>query len=262
MDDNLDMGKLLELRKLTTAIAEQLQGQLKAYLSTLQPLFAPERVLGGHVRPGAGGLVKGADKAFDSLKSAYLALAGTKLYNLPKSLESPVSIATARPELARVEYAYEASDGGAARAMTAVSPLKWVLTYGSFTPARLGGLLAQGDNVNERELIETLQHLLIMELVLAQQSGLKAILAALGFTVASEKLPAFGELTFTTIAAPIKTKRPPDKIMLQIAEISGSPQFEEIVRIEDIVAMKTPLKDQLLETARTHAPQLLAAAGG
>lgn len=262
MDDNLDMGKLLELRKLTTTIAAQLEGQLKGYLTTLQPLFAPERVMGGHVRPGSSAMVKGADKALDALKAAYLGLAGSKLYNLPKSIEPPISISTARPELARVEYAYEASDGGSNRAMTAISPLKWVLTYGGFTPARLSGLLAQGDNVNERELIETIQHVLIMNLVLAQQTGLKDVLASLGFTIASEKLPAFGDLPFTTIMAPIKTKRPPDKIMLQIAEISGSPQFEEIVRIEDIVAMKTPLKDQLLETARSHAPQLLAAAGG
>ena len=50
--------------------------------------------------------------------------------------------------------------------------------------------------------------------------------------------------------------------MLQIAEISGSPVFEEVVRVEDIVALRTPLKDQLMEAARNHAGSLLEAAGG
>ncbi len=82
------------------------------------------------------------------------------------------------------------------------------------------------------------------------------------FTVSTGHLPEFGELPLTYVSAPVHTKRPPDQLMLQIAEISGSPVFEEVVRVEDIVAMKTPLKDQLLETARSHAGDLLEAAGG
>ena len=50
--------------------------------------------------------------------------------------------------------------------------------------------------------------------------------------------------------------------MLSVAEVSGSPVFEEVVRVEDIVAMKTPMKDRLLEQARTHAGALLETVGG
>jgi hypothetical protein len=262
MEDRFDMAKLLDLRKVTTAIAEILQGQLAGYLSTLGPLFAPQRVFGNKVSPGTSASVKGADKAFAELQAIYIRLAGTKLYNLPKALEPPVAVTTSRPEIVRVSYPYEASADGATKSLTAVAPLKWVLTYGGFTPDHLRALLAQGDNVNERQLTETLLHILMMDVVIRRQAGLTDILRALGFAVESSRAPEFGELPLTYVSAPVHTRRPPDQLMLQIAEISGSPVFEEVVRVEDIVAMKTPLKDQLMAAARSHAAGLLEAAGG
>ena len=261
MEDRFDMTKLLDLRKLTTAIADLLEGQLKSYLSTLQPLFLPQTVLGDKARPGATTTVKGADKAFAELQATYLALASGKVFNLPKALEAPISVTTAKPEIVRVEYVHEAKDGGSSQQLTTISPLKWVLTYSGFTPARLRGLLAQGDNVNERDLKDTLLHILMMDLVIARQSGLSNILSALGFELAAARMTEFGDLSFTTISAPVTTKRPPDQVMLQIAAVSGSPVFEEVVRVEDIMAMKNPLKESLLEQARNHAGHLVEAAG-
>jgi hypothetical protein len=219
-------------------------------------------VLGNNTSPGTSATVKGADKVFAELQEAYLRLAGTKLYNLPKALEPPIPVTTSRPEIVRVDYPYEASADGTIKNLTAVAPLKWVLTYGGFTPERLRGLLAQGVNVNERQLTETLLHILMIDVVVRRQPGLTDILRALGFTVESARAPEFGELPLTYVGAPVHTRRPPDQLMLQIAEISGSPVFEEVVRIEDIVAMKTPLKDQLMAAARSHAGALLKAAGG
>ena len=262
MEDRFDMAKLLDLRKLTTAIAELLQGQLNGYLATLHPLFAPQTVLGNNTSPGTSATVKGADKAFTALQETYLRLAGSKLYNLPRSLEPPIPITTARPEIVRVDYPYEAKAEGATRSLTAISPLKWVLTYAGFTPEHLRALLAQGDNVNERQLKEALMHLLVMDLVMKHKSGLADMLAALGFTVSTGHSPEFGELPLTYVGAPVHTRRPPDQLMLQIAEISGSPVFEEVVRVEDIAAMKTPMKDQLIEAARSHGGGLLEGAGG
>lgn len=261
MEDRFDMTKLLDLRKLTTAIADLLQGQLEGYLSTLQPLFLPQTVLGDNTRPGTTTSVKGADKAFADLQATYLALVGGKTFNLPKALESPISVTTAKPEIVRVEYVHEAKDGGSSQQLTTISPLKWVLTYSGFTPTRLRGLLSQGDNVNERDLKDTLLHILMMDLVIARQGGLSDILSALGFKISSMRTTEFGDLPFTTISAPVTTKRPPDQVMLQIAAVSGSPVFEEVVRVEDIVAMKNPLKESLLEQTRTHAGHLLESAG-
>ena len=106
---------------------------------------------------------------------------------------------------------------------------------------------------------EALLHIMVMNYVVTQNSGLTNILSALGFTIRTGKLTEFGDLPFTILQAPISTERPPDKIMLQFAEVSGSPVFEEVVRIQDIVNMKTPLKDQLMEETQKYAPDLLNA---
>ena len=62
MEDRFDMTKLLDLRKLTTAIADLLQGQLEGYLSTLQPLFLPQTVAGDRVLARVTGERAGAFK--------------------------------------------------------------------------------------------------------------------------------------------------------------------------------------------------------
>lgn len=261
MEDRFDMETLLILRKLTTAVAESLHDRLSSYLTTLQPLFHPPRVFGEHVRPGpeTSSTVKGAKKTFEALQEIYLKLARTKLYNLPPSLDGPVTFATSRPAITRVEYPYEAEAEGKSKSLTAVSPLRWTLTYSGYTPARLAGLLAQGDQVNERDLSETLLHVLMMNAVVRQQGGLSEILDALGFTVSTGSLTGLGELPVTFLDAPVGTRRPPDDLMIQISEVSGSPVFEEVIRLEDLVAMKTPLKDGLLAQAREHAAALLPA---
>ncbi|MDJ0943337.1 MAG: hypothetical protein QNJ30_07725 [Kiloniellales bacterium] len=260
MDDRIDMERLLLLRKLTTAVAETLQARLGGYLATLQPLFQPQRVFGDHVRPGAGTTVKGAKQAFEELEASYLKLARSKLYNLPRSLEPPITFATGRPAFVRVEYPYEAGAAGKTKNLTAVSPLRWVLTYAGFTPARLAGLLAQGDQVHERDLKEALIHILLMTVAMRRQPDLGRLLGDLGFAVSTGTLPGLGELPLTLLSAPVGTQRAPDDLMIQISEVSGSPVFEEVVRLKDIVEMKTPLKDELLAQAREHAAALLPAA--
>lgn len=257
MDDRFDLPRLLELRKLTTSIANILEEQLNGYLTTLLPLFRPHTILGNHTRPGTTATVKGAEKVFAELQQTYVSVAGTKLYNMPKVLEPPIDVATARPEIARVEYAYEAKAEGGNRKLTAISPLKWFLTFAGMTPARLKSLLAQGTNVNERDLRDTMVHLIMMNLVVSRKQGLNDILAALGFSISSGRAPEFGDLPLTFISGPVATERPPDDVMIQIAEVSGSPIFEEVVKVEDIVNMKTPLKDRMIETVRAQAPRLL-----
>lgn len=260
MDDRIDMRKLTLLRKLTTAVAEGLHDRLSGYLATLQPLFQPQRVFGDHVRPGPGSSVKGAKQAFEELQATYIKLAGSKLYNLPRSLESPITFATGRPAFVRVEYPYEASADGQTKSLTAISPLRWVLTYSGFTPARLADLLAQGDQVNERDLKETLLHILLMTAVVQRQPDLVRLLGDLGFGVETGSLSGLGDLTLTFLNAPVGTQRAPDDLMIQISEVSGSPVFEEVVRLEDLLAMKAPLKEELLAQAREHAAALLPAA--
>jgi len=257
MENKIEMNKLLELRKLTSAIASILHHQLLEYITTLKPLFRPFSVLGSHTRPGADGIVKGSDKAFAELKSAYIKIAGSKRYNQPRVLESPIPITTLIPEIIKMEYPHETTVNGVTKTVTVISPLRWVLTYTGFTPAHLRSLFAQGDYVNDRQMQEALQHIMVMNSVVTRNTGLSNILSSLGYTTSTGRLAEFGDLPFTFLNAPVTTKRPPDNIMLQVIEISGSPVFEEVVRVEDITNMKTPLKDQLIAEAKKIAGHLL-----
>ena len=45
MDRPMNTQQLLQLRKLTRAVSDQLRGQLKDYLVTLSPLIRPRTVL-------------------------------------------------------------------------------------------------------------------------------------------------------------------------------------------------------------------------
>lgn len=262
MENQIDISKLLELRKLTSAIGNFMQTRLLDYFSTLKPLFAPHTIFGNHTRSGgAEGTVKGEDKAFAELKSAYIEIAGSKLFNQPRELVSPISIKTSRPEVSQMEYPHETTVDGVTKTVTMISPLRWVLTYAGFNPAHLRSLIAQGDNVNDRQMQETLQHIMVMNSIMARNSGLTKLLSHLGFTTSTEHLSDCGNLPFTIINTPISTQRPSDQIILQFTQVSGSPVFEEVVNVQDIINMRTLLKDSLLDEVRKHAEHLLTEEG-
>ena len=261
MDNSFDTARLLELRGLTTAVSEIMEARLRAALATLAPLIQPRAVLGGFTRGGDDN-VKGADKAFAELREIYLGLAGTKQYNLPKTLEPPIGIAAATPAIVRTEYAYDATVDGATQRLTVTSPLRWVLTYGEYSPKHLRDLLAQQSDAVGHELQTTVLQFALVHVVMARQTGVVDILAELGFPLSTERNPEFGDLPITCIGAPVSSMRPPDDVMVQSAKLSGSPAFEEVARIADIVGMAAPMREQLMEQARTHAATLLAEAEG
>ena len=75
MDRPMNTQHLLQLRKLTRAVSDQLRGQLKDYLVTLSPLIRPRTVLGDYVQGSLKETVRGADKTFKDLQSLYESVA-------------------------------------------------------------------------------------------------------------------------------------------------------------------------------------------
>jgi len=53
--------------------------------------------------------------------------------------------------------------------------------------------------------------------------------------------------------------RPADEIIVQSTELSGSPAFEEIVNLEDVVGLSDPLREALTEAVSSPDPSLLEA---
>jgi hypothetical protein len=251
-DQPFSTQRLLLLRKLTRAVAELLRGRMTEYLTALAPLLRPRGVLGDFVDGGAKEAVGGAEKAFKDLQSAYEAIAGTRLYNLPKELKPRLEVASTILEMTPVEYAYTAKTDKQTKTITVTSPLRWILSYAGFRPRRLRELLAEKTRANNA-LQECVLHYLLLQTVLSKQTDVPRILEALLFPVSTEKRPEFGELPITYISAAIGTIRPPDEVLIENTEITGMDLFEEVVRIDDILELRDPLQQQLAELVKKHA---------
>ena len=60
----------------------------------------------------------------------------------------------------------------------------------------------------------------------------------------------------TCISAPIFTVRPPDEIIIETTELTGSDNFEEVIDLEALASLQDPMKDALVELARAHGERL------
>jgi hypothetical protein len=246
MNETFDIPRLLELRKLTRAISEQIATSLKSHLTTLSPLFTPLPIFGEHIRGGPKKPVKGADKAFRELRSRFQNIAGQSPYSLPTELNSPLDIFSATPVLNPLEYTYEATDEGKKAQVSITSPLKWVFSYPDMTPKHILELLSGNRNLVREELHHCLLHCLALNLVLENRPGLVGILEGLRYSVETIRIDGLGDLPIILIGCPVSTQLPPDSMIIQNTEISGIPSFEEVVNISDIKKMPDPFKANIL----------------
>jgi hypothetical protein len=256
MDDQITIQKLLSLRKVTRAVGDLLRGLLKEYLATLGPLLRPRIVLGEFIAGAPKEPTSGADKVFKDLQTAYEAVAGTRLYGLPKELKAPLEVSSSVLEFAPVEYSHTAKTERETKAVAVTAPLKWVLHYSGFGPRRLRELLTAKTRSLE-ELQEFVLHTLLLQAVLARQTGVVKLLEGLHFSTGTSKRPEFGELPLATVAASVATVLPPDAVIIESTEISGTDAFEEVVSLDDVLRPHDRLHGQLLEIVKQYAAALL-----
>jgi hypothetical protein len=85
--------------------------------------------------------------------------------------------------------------------------------------------------------------------------GVMEILEGLHFPVTTSTSAEFGSLPMTRIGVGISTKRPPDSVVVESAELTGMDAFEEVVNVEDIARLPDPLKERLLEIVGLQTPE-------
>jgi hypothetical protein len=246
---------LLVLRKLTRAIGDLLRTQLKDYLSTLTPLLRPTHVLGEYIQGSSKVTVKGADRAFKELQGLYDTIAAKKPFEIHGSLQAPIEILSATPEITPVEYPHIARSGNETKTVMVTSPFKWILTYAGFSVPKLKELVDNRRSAG-RELAEFLLHFLVLKTVVSHQTGLMNILSDLHFPVSWERLAGFGELPLTRISCSISSFLPPDPVIVESTEISGVAVFEEIVELSDIAKTVEPFKQRLIALAQSFGESL------
>jgi hypothetical protein len=107
------------------------------------------------------------------------------------------------------------------------------------------------------ELQESLLHYLVLHQVMTKQTGLTKLLEALHFPInPNEQLPGFGALPITTVSASVSTIRPPDNVIIESTEVSGFNSFEEVVKVADIIELRDPLSDRMLEMVKSYGDRL------
>jgi hypothetical protein len=244
--------KLLGLRKLTRAVGDLLRGQLKDYLSALAIQFRPKSVFGEFVE-GPKEYFKGAEANFKELQTTYEALCGAKPFGLPKEFKQPLVVASQIPEIGSFEYVHEAKAGGQSKTVIVTAPLRFTISYAGFGPKRLKELLAtRGAGGPSADLQDFVLHTLMLQVVVSRQTGLGKILDALRFPIAAGKIPGAGELPFVFATAAVPTHLPPDDVIIESTEISGTDTFEEIVNLEALTELKDPFKEKIIELAQLH----------
>lgn len=254
-EETYNLQRVLALRKLTRGISDVLRGQLKEYLATLGPALRPKNVLGDYVQGTAREAPRGPERAFKELQELYQKVSAAKPFATNRELTPPLEIANTTPELVPVEYTHTI----AGKPVQVTSPLRWVMTYSGFTPARLKELLA-ARATEQAEIQRFVLHYCVISIIMAKQPGVARMLEALRFPVQTVHVAEFGELPLTTIASPVATVRPHDDVIVDTTELSGKDVFEEIVKLEDLRDIRDPLKEQLLAIAGSFGENLAAGA--
>jgi hypothetical protein len=256
MAENFTTQRLLTLRKLTRAMADLLRNQAKEYLTALGPLFRPRSILGGYTESNPRETIPGAEKAFKDLQALHEAVAGSKVFGLAKELNPPLDLSSSTVEITPLEYSHSVqSEGGVGKIIAITAPLRWVLSYTGFPPRRFKEVLADR-NRNPIQVQEFLLHYLVLDIVIARQPGLHKVFEALHFPLSIGKLPEFGDLPVNFLSCPVSTLRPPDPVVIESTDLSGTDAFEEVVSLEDVAKIRNPYKDQLEELVNAHGREL------
>src|SRR5665213_1105853 len=134
--------RMLSLRKLTRAAADQMRNQLKDILSAVGPLLQPKAALGDYVR--------GADALFKEIESMYNTVGAAKPFGLRRELTSPLDYSGASVDVNPLEYSYTAAVKGQSKRVMVTSPFRWVLSYTGHSLAELKTLLAAVSPSNDQ----------------------------------------------------------------------------------------------------------------
>lgn len=241
--NHMEISELLRQRKLTRAVAQLFHKELGGYLKAVTPLINPRPVFGEHIHGAARVSGTTADKALADLRSQYEKVHAAKSFSLRKQFDTPVALLSATLELTPLTYRHIASGEAGDKAVTVISPLRWVVSYAGFGPNRLRELLAgTGDG---QALQQTVLHNLLLSITLRHKPELSMLFEALRFPLSVEQHAEFGPLPMVVVSSPLTTYRPPDDIIIESTEISGTSDFEEIADPDQIDDLADPLRDKI-----------------
>jgi hypothetical protein len=236
----VSLEKLPELRRKTETVGRFLQQQIAAYLETLRPLFAPERIFGKH----AGGKteVTGSEKALVELQQSYKPFTRPP-YDLPETLDTNwLTLAGSALELHPWEYTHAVQG----KSILMTSPVRWVMTYrGNYNLAQVKAVLSGKETVRAEYLRQFVVNTLVLQLALNRNPGLVQLFQDLRYEVKTEAPPDLKGLPVVTITSTLKSFRPADDLISAATAFSGVPAFIELLDTEALRQSVDPLQARL-----------------
>lgn len=258
MDSPIDFQRLLKLRKLTRAVSEHFSKQLRSYLRILTPLLDPRRTFGTYIHRDSKLSPPNAEKQFSELAKVYESLRGQGPCERLEKLSTPMDILAAPAEIKTAQYSYVAEQENEQKTITVISPLKWIVSYQGIDADRLQKLISGHTITPGSELKKYILHHLVMQSILAKKPGVCTILEAMRYPVKPSHSSEFEKLPIVYITCPISTIRPPDNLIIQGTELSGTSTFEEVINFDDISQMSDPFKDQLVSFVKKQDESLFS----
>jgi len=245
MTEELSIGRLLFLRKVTRAVSDYLVSELKGHLSTISPLLRPRRLLGDYIESGSPEQVVDADKNFATLNEIYSKAAG-KPFDLPRPLRPPLKPVGLAIEVYPWEFRQEIRADGVGNTVTITSPVRYVISYASgLSLSRLRQGVAGKEEQKKEDIREFVIRCCLMHTMLNRNPGIINLLRALRWEVNTITSPDLGGLPLTTLTAPLPSMLPPDKLILESTEMSGMPLFEEVIDVNAISQIADPLAQRV-----------------
>jgi hypothetical protein len=247
---------VLALRKLTRAIADAVRVPMNEYLVALTPLFQPKAHLGDYISGGSKEPSLRSDKALKELLALYEKVAPGRPFNLPREILPPFNLANLGLEITPLDYTHVVQVGGESRKIQVRRPLTWILSYSGYSHTRLPELIDSRTRSTDA-LQRFVVSYLTLHLATKNQPAALQVFKALHFPVTTTTVPELGQLPVTQISIDVSTGRPSDAVVVESAELTGMDAFEEVVNPEEIMNIRDPLRERLVEIAKQFTPELV-----
>jgi hypothetical protein len=245
----LTFQELPEIRRKTEVISKFLQDQVLTHLETLRPMLSPERLFGRHA--GGKGDVAPADRTLAQLQQNYRPFSA-RPFDLPSELDPYwLTLVGSRVTLYPWEYMHEAATDRETKAISMISPLRWVVSFSSaYTLSQVRQALAGKGERRPEHIRQFIVNALVTQLVITHTPGLAPLFTDLRYQLQTDYAPDLPKLPLTTITSGLPSFRPGDDLILAATNFSGVPAFIELIDVGALPELQDPLKTRIEDLLR------------
>jgi hypothetical protein len=215
-------------RNRTREFSNHLQTRLADHFMIAAAQFRPSAGLGEAVSPGAKDAPKDWPAAYAKFRKRFDEIASS--LSLQPTLPDVIELNSARPVLCPFVYDYKFANSGEQKRVRVKNGLRFVLSYPDYPYEELLGLV--GVLERKPKLREFVLHYAALNFVVTHNRRLLCLFEDMNLPISTENVDGLAALPITTITAPVTMVRPPDDVIAQICEYSGSNTIEEVADLD------------------------------